>query len=202
VGGDFFNYFELPDGHVGLLVGDVSGKGVSAALLMANVQATLRARLPLQLDLAALADTLDRDLDASTPRSVFVTLFLAVLEDNGRTLRYVNAGHHPQYVLRSGGGVEAMSSTGLPIALFSGHGYSESRVSLAPGDLIFFYTDGLVETMNETGDLFGADRVQAVLADEHTHGLDVVLQRMEEEVRSFRGTTDPLDDATMMAMRV
>jgi serine phosphatase RsbU (regulator of sigma subunit) len=202
VGGDFFNYFELPDGRVGLLVGDVSGKGVSAALLMANVQATLRARLPLQLDLAALADTLDRDLDASTPRSVFVTLFLAVLEDNGRTLRYVNAGHHPQYVLRSGGGVEAMGSTGLPIALFGGHGYSESRVSLAPGDLIFFYTDGLVETMNDRGDLFGAERVQAVLADEHTHGLDVVLQRMEEEVRNFRGTTDPLDDATMMAMRV
>ena len=94
VGGDFFNYFELPGHRLGLLVGDVSGKGVSAALLMANVQATLRARLPLQDDLAALADLLDRELDASTPGSVFVTLFLAILDDS-RELRYVNAGPQP-----------------------------------------------------------------------------------------------------------
>ena len=84
VGGDFFNYFELPDHRLGLLVGDVSGKGVSAALLMANVQATLRARLPLQNDLAALADLLDRELDESTPGGVFVTLFLAILDDARR----------------------------------------------------------------------------------------------------------------------
>jgi serine phosphatase RsbU (regulator of sigma subunit) len=201
VGGDFFNYFELPGGRLGLLVGDVSGKGVSAALLMANVQATLRARLPLQDDLAALADLLDRELDASTPGGVFVTLFLAIL-DEGRELRYINAGHNPQYVLRADGRVERMSSTGLPLALFGGHGYKEIRVSLAAGDLLFFYTDGLVEAENDRGEQFGPERVEAILIDEHEHGIDAVLERIERDVNAFRGAVEPLDDATLMAMRV
>ncbi len=167
VGGDFFNYFVLPDGRLALLVGDVSGKGVSAALLMANVQATLRARMPHETDLAALADRLDRELDQNTPGAVYLTLFLGILEMDGRTLRYVNAGHNPQFVLREGGGIEPLSSTGLPIALYSGHGYREAHVELAPGDLLFFYTDGLVETESESGDMFGAERLQALLAQEH-----------------------------------
>jgi HAMP domain-containing protein len=87
VGGDFFNYFVLPDGRLALLVGDVSGKGVSAALLMANVQATLRARLPLETDLATLAEGLDREIDKTTPRGVYFTLFIGILEIDGRTLR-------------------------------------------------------------------------------------------------------------------
>jgi len=201
VGGDFFNYFELPGHRLGLLVGDVSGKGVSAALLMANVQATLRARLPLQDDLAALVDLLDRDLDGSTPRSVFVTLFLGILDDS-RELRYVNAGHNPQYVLRGDGSFERLSATGLPIALFGGHGYKEMRVSLSPGDLLFFFTDGLVEAENERGDQFGAERLEAILVEEHTSGIDAVLERVERDVNAFRGAVEPLDDATLMALRV
>jgi serine phosphatase RsbU (regulator of sigma subunit) len=202
VGGDFFNYFELPGNQLGLLVGDVSGKGVSAALLMANVQATLRARLPLQADLADLTDQLDRELDETTPGGVFVTLFMGVVEESGRSLRYVNAGHNPQYVLRAEGGVESMPATGLPIAMFGGHGYREVRVALAPGDLLFFYTDGLVETQNAQGDMFGAERLEAILVEEHAHGIDAVFARIERDVNAFRGATEPLDDATMMAMMV
>jgi serine phosphatase RsbU (regulator of sigma subunit) len=202
VGGDFFNYFVMPDGRLALLVGDVSGKGVSAALLMANVQATLRARLPLEPDLARLADEFDRELDQNTPATVYVTLFIGILDRDARTLRYVNAGHHPQFVLRAGGGVERMSSTGLPIALFSGHQYTESRVSLQPGDLLFFYTDGLVETVNEAGDMFESTRLQDILVAEQAAGIDRVLERIETAVRAFRGGAEPLDDATMMALRV
>jgi sigma-B regulation protein RsbU (phosphoserine phosphatase) len=202
VGGDFFNYFELTADRLGLLVGDVSGKGVSAALLMANVQATLRARLPLQTDLAMLANLLDRDLEETTPGGVFVTLFIAVLEAGCRAMRYVNAGHNPQYILRAQGGVERLPSTGLPIGLFAGHGYKEMRVELAPGDLLFFFTDGLVEAENERGEMFDAERVEAILEEEHLHGIDVVLDRLQREVASFRGSTEPLDDATMMALRV
>ncbi len=201
VGGDFFNYFELPGHRLGVLVGDVSGKGVSAALLMANVQATLRARLPFQPDLAALADLLDRELDDSTPGGVFVTLFLAILDD-AREMRYVNAGHNPQYVLRVDGRVERMSSTGLPLALFGGHGYKEVRIALAPGDLLFFYTDGLVEAENDRGEQFGPERVEAILSEEHEHGIEAVLERIERDVNAFRGAVEPLDDATLMAMRV
>ena len=202
VGGDFFNYFALPDGRLALLVGDVSGKGVSAALLMANVQATLRARLPLETDLARLADGLDRDIDQNTPKSVYVTLFLGILELDQSRLRYVNAGHNPQFLLRQRGGIEPLSSTGMPIALYAGQGYQESVVEVAAGDLLFFYTDGLVETENERGEMFGAERLQTLLAAEHEQRIDTVLERVDAAVRSFRGRAEPFDDATMMALRI
>ena len=103
VGGDFFNYFPLDGDEAALLVGDVSGKGVPAALLMANLQATLRARLPLEHDLARLTETLDRELERKTPGALYLTLFIAVLDARGG-LRYVNAGHNTQFLLRSGEG--------------------------------------------------------------------------------------------------
>jgi serine phosphatase RsbU (regulator of sigma subunit) len=202
VGGDFFNYFALPDGRLAMLVGDVSGKGVSAALLMANVQATLRARLPLETDLARLADGLDRDVDQNTPQSVYVTMFLAILDMERSTLRYVNAGHNPQYLIRERGGIEPLSSTGMPIALYAGQGYHESTVQVTSGDLLFFYTDGLVETENERGDMFGTERLQVLLEAEHAERVDTLLERVDTAVRSFRGSAEPLDDATTMALRI
>jgi serine phosphatase RsbU (regulator of sigma subunit) len=202
VGGDFFNYFVLPDGRLALLVGDVSGKGVSAALLMANIQATLRARLPHETDLAGLADRLDRELDQNTPGSVYLTLFLAILEIDGRVLRYVNAGHNPQFVLRASSDIAPLGSTGMPIALYAGHGYTESRIDLSPGDLLFFYTDGLVETENEQGEMFGTERLQSMLESEQASGIDTLLHHVEQQVATFRGRAEPFDDATLMALRI
>ncbi len=202
VGGDFFNYFLVPEGRLALVVGDVSGKGVSAALLMANIQATLRARLPLERDLAALADAIDRDVDRSTPRGVFVTLFAGVIEPDGSTLRYVNAGHNPQFVLRRSGEIERLSGTGLPIGLFAGHGYTERTVPLGDGDHLLFYTDGIVEAENERGEDFGIERLEALLAGGSADGVDELLVRVERAVREFRGAAEPIDDATLMAVRV
>ncbi len=202
VGGDFFNYFALDNGQIALMVGDVSGKGVGAALLMANVQATLRARLPLERDLARLVDAIDRDVDERTPGGVYVTLFLGILDPRSRTLRYVNAGHHPQFLLRHDGGLERMPSAGLPVGLYAGHGYDEHQVSVKDGDLIFFYTDGIVETENEAGDMFGLDQLEALLTADHEGDLDSVLERVEAALRTFRGRADLFDDATMMALRV
>jgi serine phosphatase RsbU (regulator of sigma subunit) len=202
VGGDFFNYFALDDGQVAMLVGDVSGKGVGAALLMANVQATLRARLPLEQDLATLVDAIDRDVDERTPGGVYVTLFIGILDSRTRRLRYVNAGHHPQFILRTRGGLERMPSAGLPVGLFAGHGYREQQVMLDPGDLLFFYTDGTIETENEAGEMFGFERLEALLEAHHDGALDNVLSRVESTLRGFRGNAEPFDDATMMALRV
>lgn len=201
VGGDFFNYFVLDDDQLALLVGDVAGKGVGAALLMANIQATLRARLPLERDLAKLADALDREMEQNTPRSVFLTLFVGILDTRRRRLRYVNAGHNPQFVLRAGGGIEQLPSTGLPVGMFAGHGYEERSVEIADGDLLFFYTDGMVEVENEAGDLFDIERLEALLLAEHRDDIDTLLARAEAAVRAFRGTAEALDDATMMALR-
>src|SRR3954471_13873867 len=202
VGGDFFNYFVLPDRRLALLVGDVSGKGVSAALLMANIQATLRARLPHETNLARLADHLDRELDQNTPGGVYLTLFLAILETDGRLLRYVNAGHNPQFVVRRAGGLEALSSTGMPIALYAGHGYTASETRLEAGDLLFFYTDGLVEAENAAGDMIGSERLQDMLASEQREQIPDVLRHIEQQIAEFRGKAELFDDATMMALRI
>jgi serine phosphatase RsbU (regulator of sigma subunit) len=202
VGGDFFNYFTMGDGDLAVLVGDVSGKGVSAALTMANVQATLKARLPVVPDLAQLVDSIDREFDKTSPRGVYATLFAAVLERSTRTLRYVNAGHHPQFVLRVDGTIVRLPSTGLPIGLLPGQGFVAKEIRLNEGDLLFFYTDGAVETENEQGDMFGAERLEALLIAAHNQGVDAVLERVETAVRDFRGRAEPFDDATLMALRV
>jgi serine phosphatase RsbU (regulator of sigma subunit) len=202
VGGDFFNYFALADGRLALLVGDVSGKGVSAALLMANVQATLRARLPHQPDLARLATELDREIDATTPGGVYFTLFLGILDAVHHELRYINAGHNPQFILHSDGRVTPMPATGLPIAIYPGQPYAEEVLAINGGDVIFFYTDGLVETENPAEEMFGIERLQALLAVEHTNGIDAILQSVEQAIRTFRGPAEPFDDATMMVLRV
>jgi serine phosphatase RsbU (regulator of sigma subunit) len=201
VGGDFFNYFALPGGEIALLVGDVSGKGVGAALLMANVQATLRARLPLEPDLAALAATLDADLEANTPPEVYLTLFVGIVDTGRGVLRYVSAGHNSQFVLRAGGGVETLASTGRPLGLIAGGGYEQVTLPLADGDILFFYTDGMVEAEDERGDFLGPERLEALLAASPRGGVDAVLAHVESEVDRFRGSAELSDDATMMALR-
>ncbi len=202
VGGDFFNYFLLPEGEVALLVGDVSGKGVGAALLMANVQATLRARLPLERDLSRLVDTIDREMEENTPKSVYLTLFIGILDASHRTLRYVNAGHNPQFILRRGGGIDRLPSTGLPVGMFAGHGYQQKSVALGVGDMLFFYTDGIPEVENEAGDMFGSERLEGLLLNHPEEGVDGLLARLEREVTTFRGHAEPFDDATMMVLQL
>jgi sigma-B regulation protein RsbU (phosphoserine phosphatase) len=202
VGGDFFNYFQLDSGLVALLVGDVSGKGVGAALLMANIQASLRTRFALGQGLSAIAEAIDRDIEANSPGPVYATLFIAIFDPKTRLLRYVNAGHNPQFVLRPGGSLEKLSSTGLPVGMLAGHGYRERDVQLAPGDLLFFYTDGCVEMENEVGEMFGSDRLESLVAGAAHGSADEVLATVEHEITAFRGRRDLFDDATMMAVTV
>jgi sigma-B regulation protein RsbU (phosphoserine phosphatase) len=202
VGGDFFNYFPLGDSDVALLLGDVSGKGVPAALLMANLQATLRARLALEPDLARLVDGLDRELESDQPLSAYVTLFLAVLEGEGQALRYVNAGHNTQFLHRVDGTVDHLASSGRPPGLYPGGGYVQETVPLASGDALFLFTDGIVEAEDESGEPFGMERLEAVLSVHRGDELDGLLGRAHEAVSTHRGPHEPDDDATMLALRV
>jgi serine phosphatase RsbU (regulator of sigma subunit) len=202
VGGDFFNYFQLDSGLVALLVGDVSGKGVGAALLMANIQASLRTRFALGQGLSAIAEAIDRDIEANSPGPVYATLFIAIFDPTTRQMRYVNAGHNPQFVLPLHGGLQKLSSTGLPVGMLAGHGYSEREIQLAPGDLLFFYTDGCVEMENEAGDMFGSDRLESLVAAAARGSAEQVLATVEGAIATFRGGRDLFDDATMMAVTV
>lgn len=201
VGGDFFNYFSIDDERLAILIGDVSGKGVPAALLMANVQATLRARLPLTSDLAELVGELDREVSASTPMETYLTLFIGVVDAKRRTLDWVNAGHNTQYLVRSGASIEAMPSSGRPIGLLPGSCYEVKQVGLSDGDAIFLYTDGLVEAENSLGEDFGNARLETILRSPEPRKSAGILSRIEEEVRDFRCEGEDGDDATMLILR-
>jgi serine phosphatase RsbU (regulator of sigma subunit) len=202
VGGDFFNYFRLSDGEVAILVGDVSGKGVPAALLMASLQATIRARLGLERDLARLVDALDREMASEEPLAPYYTLFLAVLEGATGCLRYVNAGHNTQFVVRGDGGAGRLHSTGRPPGLYPGGGYEEARVQMGDGDALFLFTDGLVEAEDETGEPFGMSRLEALLKVQRGRELAALLARVDAAVREHRGPVEAADDATMVVLRV
>ena len=202
VGGDFFNYFAMPGGDMALLVGDVSGKGIAAALLMANFQATLEVRVPLGTDLADLASRLDVEIADSTPPEVYITLFMAILDGKAGTLRYVNAGHHPQFALYADGTVDRLESTGRPLGILPGAPYAERTISIKPGDSLFLYTDGLVEAENAAGVPFGLEQLQALLVELRGRGADNVLSSVEQRLREHRAGVEPTDDATMMVLKV
>ncbi len=201
VGGDFFNYFRMPGGTMALLIGDVSGKGLPAALLMANLQATIQARLPLELDLVKLAEQLNGEIAANNAEA-YLTLFLAVLNPQSLELRYINAGHNPQFVLHGDGSAEQMSSTGPPIGLLQDSVFEERHLQLKSKDSLFFYTDGLIEAVNEAGDEFGMQRLEELLVEERARGLEGMLANIESAVKGYRGETEAADDATMMLLKI
>jgi sigma-B regulation protein RsbU (phosphoserine phosphatase) len=201
VGGDFFNYFSLPDGKIAVLIGDVSGKGVPAALLMANLQATLKAKLPISQDLAKLAEQLDEEIGSSTPAHAFLTLFMGVFDPGAGILKWVNAGHNPQYILSQEEKFETMDSTGRPLGLLPGGSYEEKSVKLSNGDSIFLYTDGLVEAENSQGVEFGSIRLEEVLHREVDSDPETILAEIEKANRKFRESVDSHDDATMLILK-
>ena len=201
VGGDFFNYFPLKDGRLAVLVGDVAGKGVGAALLMANLQASLRTRLVLGQDLTSLANELDRDIQSSTPETVYATLFVGTFDPATRALTFVNAGHNPQYVIRRSGSLERLESSGLPVGLLAGRGYCEGTTTLEAGDVLFCYTDGCVEAENRAGDMFGSDALERELQTVGALDPEPLLRHMEGVLQRFRSGRELFDDATMMVLR-
>ena len=202
VGGDFFNYFLLPAGELCLLVGDVSGKGIAAALLMANAQAMLRVSIPLAWDLALLAAHLDDDLHARTPPEAYLTLFFGVVDPSDRVLRYVNAGHNPPLLLRPDGSTSRLFSTGRPLGLLPGGGYEEGRLSLEPGDALVLFTDGVLDMENEAGETFGGERLQALLEQEGRARGGALVAHLASALEEWRGTREPPDDATLVVLRL
>jgi sigma-B regulation protein RsbU (phosphoserine phosphatase) len=201
VGGDFFNYFLLPAGELAVLGGDVSGKGIAAALLMANVQATLRGAIPLAWDLAGLATRLDDDLYARTPLEAYATVFFGIVDPEDGVLRYVNAGHNPPLVLRGGGGLDRLDPTGRPLGLLPGGGYEEGRVGLEPDDALVLFTDGVLDMENALGEAFGKERLEHLLLEEGPRAGDELVMRVATALQAFRGEREPPDDATLVVLR-
>jgi sigma-B regulation protein RsbU (phosphoserine phosphatase) len=202
LGGDFFNYFSLPGGEFAVLIGDVSGKGVPAALLMANIQATLRARLPVETDLCRLVGTLDQEVAGQTPAEAYLTLFVAILSRDGRRMRYVNAGHNSQFLLRADHRAQRLVSTGRPLGLLPGGQYQTVEVDLESGDWLFLYTDGLVEAENSEGQEFGIERLEKLLVEAGPEKVDMILAEVEAQASRHRGGVEAEDDSTLLLLQV
>ncbi len=202
VGGDFFNYFPVRAEQAAILVGDVSGKGVAAALLMANLQATLSARLPLEADLVRLAERLDHEIGRGTAPTLYLTLFVGVIDGLTGIVRYVNAGHNPPVVVRANGVAESLPPTGRPLGLYPGGGYEEAETQLRSGDALFLYTDGLTEAEDLRGEAFGSEKLEALLVGARGFSPTGLLASVEQSLHHHRGGQEAADDATMVLFRL
>ncbi|MDZ7372928.1 MAG: SpoIIE family protein phosphatase [candidate division KSB1 bacterium] len=202
VAGDYFDVLLLSPEELALVVADVSGKGVPAALLMANVQAGLHTLLAPGVDLAGLAARLNRLIFENTGYDKFVTVFVGILSIPERSLRYVNAGHNPPYLLRPNGDLSTLETGGLLMGMIPEVGYEVGQANLAAGDLLFLYTDGVVEAQNVREEEFGEARLAEELRCAAPHGARAVCQRVLEAVESFAAGCDQYDDITLLAVKV
>ena len=185
VGGDYFGYIPLPDGRLALAIGDVAGKGVSAALLMAHFCAEVRYCLATCATPAAAVEQLNADLSSEMLNYHFVTFALCVLDPQQHKLTVVNAGHLPP-LLRRNGSIEALGSveSGLPLGCESSRPYEQIEITLEPGDAVVLYTDGIPDAMDAAGDTYGSRRMQQALLASPA-GVDDLGRSLLDDMRHF-----------------
>jgi serine phosphatase RsbU (regulator of sigma subunit)/anti-sigma regulatory factor (Ser/Thr protein kinase) len=198
VGGDFYDFIKLPDGQVGIVVGDVTDKGVPAALVMATTHSILRAEAPRLVAPSEVLTRANELLVDEMPAHMFVTCLYAVLDPGTGRLRYANAGHNVPYV-RTEGGVTELRATGMPLGLLPGMEYEEKEATLAPGEVVLLHSDGLAEAHNGEREMFGFPRV-AALTGEASDG-EVLIDRLLKELQEFTGPgMEQEDDITLVTL--
>ncbi len=205
IGGDFYDFLKLSDEEFCVAVGDVSGKGISAALLMASLQALLRSHISHRREtLPLMLRDINRLLRSFTDGSRFATLFCGVYRGGENQLTYVNAGHNPPLVVCSGEAAQRLvplPATGVPLGLFGSSEYSEATVGLQPGDTLVAYTDGVPEAENPLGEQFGEERLREALLAAAGLPPDQLQASLLEQVRSFCAGRPLADDLTIVVLK-
>lgn len=202
VGGDYYDFIPMSGQHLGLGIADVAGKGVAAALLMANVKAALVSAAAVESSPDRVVDRVNRLLEQSIEPGRFVTLFLGVLDPAGLRLEYVNAGHPAPILLRTDGSIARLDRGGTVLGIDAGAAYEPGSVALGPGDLLALFTDGVTEAQGEGDDLFGDERIVALLRGERGRPAEQVLNRLLLAVRAHEADRGPSDDLTAVILRV
>jgi predicted ester cyclase len=199
VGGDFYDFFELDDGQLGLVVGDATGKGVPAALVMSSARSMLRAVAQTSNSPGEVLRRANDPLVADIPPNMFVTCFYAILEPESGRLSYANAGHDLPYV-RHGSDAEELRARGMPLGLMPGMNYEEKEIILQVGESALFYSDGLVEAHDPKGEMFGFPRLRELVAE---HGEERTLgEVLFRELYSFVGEGwEQEDDITLLTLK-
>jgi sigma-B regulation protein RsbU (phosphoserine phosphatase) len=199
VGGDFFDYVDLPNGNAGFILGDVSGKGSPAALLSAAVLGMFSAEATYQSGTAAPITRLNAGLFRRAVAAKFLTAFYCILTPGG-SLTYTNAGHNPPIVISSTG-LRRLEAGGLVLGLFEAATFDEETIALAAGDLVLVFSDGVTEAMNHAGEEFGDDRLIERFTARGKQSLEEVLEGLMADVKTFAGEALQNDDITMLLMR-
>jgi sigma-B regulation protein RsbU (phosphoserine phosphatase) len=206
VGGDYYDFLDLGGGEIGVAVADVSGKGIAAALLMSVVQASLRViSAEKDMPLSQLAEKMNRFLYRSSGASKYATFFYAQIEECGRRLRFVNAGHNPPYLVRStesGVEITELGAGGPPLGLFPAMQYDEADLELLPGDVVVAFTDGVPEALNAGDEEFGEERLKQLLRESCACGAEEISARISGQVREWMGAAEQHDDVTIVVMKV
>jgi hypothetical protein len=203
VGGDYYDFLDMGPGRVGFVLADVAGKGVAAALLMANLHGSIHrhgedsAPSALTRLLSAVNDHLYRHTEAGR----YVTLFFGCYNDEARRLRYVNCGHNPPLLVRQGGAVERLAPTATVLGLFSDWECSVGETRLQAGDVLSLFTDGLTETKGRNGEEFGETRLLAVLQDSRDFAAMTILGNVKHALEQFRSSGQQEDDLTLVIAR-
>jgi sigma-B regulation protein RsbU (phosphoserine phosphatase) len=201
VSGDYYDYQRVGSDRMALVLGDVAGKGISAALLMASLQASLRMQLSNPaLTPAQLVTCLNQYLHANTAPEKFATFFFGMFDDDHATLTYTNAGHLQPLLLR-GDEVIRLDVNGMVVGAFPFAKYDESQVKLEPGDLLIGYTDGITEPENEYGEMFGEERLIAAVRGAQSKDLESIAAVTLEAVQQFTGSPELQDDMTLILAR-
>jgi phosphoserine phosphatase RsbU/P len=201
VGGDFFDFVSIGTGQVGLVLADISGKGISAALLMATLQANLRALYAqARNDLAGILAVVNKVFYDSTAANHYATLFFGLYDEGTRTLRYANCGHLPPIVRRTSGAIERLNVTGPVVGLFEVWKCETRCVQLAPDDLLVIFTDGVTDATGPDGDEFGEQRLIDVIAEHHDRPARSLLQEIVDDVKGYGGP-EQFDDLTLIVAR-
>ena len=201
IGGDYYDFLDIGRGRVGLLLADVSGKGISAALLMASLQASLRSQRALApADLAAFFRTVNRLFCESVTEGFYATLFFVDYSDARRSLRYVNCGHHPAILIHADGWDEMLGSTATVLGFSDKWDCVVGHAEMSPGDILVMYSDGVTEAQNPSGEFFGEERlIRAVRANSKKPAADI-LRVVADSVRQFGGDVQE-DDLTLVVAR-
>jgi len=203
VGGDYYDYMALSEGRLCLAVGDVSGKGIPAAILMAVLQTSVRGQaMVMNPDLSALIANVNLLVDESSAKGHFATLFYAQYNPSLKRLRYVNAGHNPPFLIRADGSHEVLKSTGVAIGWTKRAVFREAQVHLNSGDTLFLYTDGFTEAMNHSSEEFGEERLLQIALQCRPLHPEAILPAVLHTVDRFTAGAPQNDDMTMIVLKV
>ena len=202
VGGDFYDFFKLEDGRIGIVMADVSGKGVPAALFMMVSRTLMKGTAIGENDPAQVLSEVNQLLVESNEESMFVTVFYASFDPASGRLDYANAGHNLPYVVKENGDVRPIDcDAGLVLAVLPGFDFPGGSTQLDPGDAVFFYTDGITEAMDEEGVEFGDDELADLLAEVAGSNAATFNRKAVQAVQEHAGVADQSDDITCLTLR-